>query len=177
MNVPRQSEGGAAIATTFAAAPHHSNGGPAQGVGGSGETLMKKEEEEDTLGQLRDRLGLVPGLARVPGPRTVFVHIKVEDITSGEDTDAVGGGGVGKEATGEEVRGGEEGQQREQPAHTGGSFEACMAAGADAAAPRPRRARLPPRSYADTAVELDTGDGNEEEEKGEPELGGGGGGG
>jgi len=56
------------------------------------ETLIKQEEEE-TLGQLRDRLRLLPGLARVPGPRAPFVHIKVEDTSSGEATDGKGGFG------------------------------------------------------------------------------------
>jgi hypothetical protein len=69
--------------------------------------LVKKEEEEETLGQLRDRLGLTPGLARVatPGRRAVFVHIKVEDSSSGEDTDGEGEGGGGEEATGWEGAG------------------------------------------------------------------------
>ena len=62
---------------------------------------MEKEKEEVTLGgELRGRLGLVPGLARVPGPRTASVHIKVEVSTSGEDTDRHGGGGGEEEATG-----------------------------------------------------------------------------
>jgi len=54
--------------------------------------VKEEEEEEETLGQLRDRLGLGPGAARVqvPGSRAVFVHIKVEDTTSGEDTDGEG---------------------------------------------------------------------------------------
>jgi len=51
------------------------------------------------LGHLRDRLGLTPGLARVPAPglRARFVHVEVEDSTSGEDTDGEGGVGVGEE--------------------------------------------------------------------------------
>ena len=70
--------------------------------------MIIKEEEEETLGQLRDRLG--PGLARgpAPGPRATFVHIKVEDTTSGEDTDAEGDGMDGKKATGGEADGEEE---------------------------------------------------------------------
>jgi hypothetical protein len=70
---------------------------PLVGAGASGVTV-KEEEEEETLGQLRDRLGLGPGAARVPvaGPRATFVHIKVEDTTSGEDTDGEGeAGGTG----------------------------------------------------------------------------------
>jgi hypothetical protein len=56
------------------------------------------------------------------------------------------------------------GQQREQHAQApGASCEALIQAGADAVAP-PRRARPPPRSYADTTVELDTDDDCEEEE-------------
>ena len=71
------------------------------------ETPIKKEDEEETLGQLRDRLRLTPGLARVPAPgrRAAFVHIKVEDSSSGEDTDGEGGK---EEATGGEGNGEEE---------------------------------------------------------------------
>jgi len=54
-----------------------------------------KVEEEVTLGQLRDRQVLAAARAAVPGPRAPFVHIKVEDNTSGKDTDAEGGGGGG----------------------------------------------------------------------------------
>jgi hypothetical protein len=58
----------------------------------------------------------------------------------------------------------EVGQQREQHAQApGASCEALIQAGADAVAP-PRRARPPPRSHADTTVELDTDDDCEEEE-------------
>jgi len=115
------------------------------------------------------------------------VHIKVEDTTSGEDTDGEGNGkGKGKEEEEEEVdeegKGQEEdseeedGQQREQHARaTGASADGRLEAGVDAVAP-PRRARLPPGSYADTVVEHDTDDdyeeeeeeGEEEEEKAEP---------
>jgi len=66
---------------------------PLVGAGASGVTV-KEEEEEETLGQLRDRLGLETAAWRAPvaGPRATFVHIKVEDTTSGEDTDGTGRG-------------------------------------------------------------------------------------
>jgi hypothetical protein len=182
-NAPQRSEGDDAIAATPAPAPEaepHHNNGPSGEAGNSGETLIKKETEaEETLGQLRDRLGLgASGSARVPapGPRAPFVHIKVEDSrTSGDDTDVEGGGGGGEKAMAGEGDGeGEEeeaemddekGQQREQHAHApGASSEGRMEAGADAVLPA-RRARLPPGSYADTAVELDTDDDYEEEEE------------
>jgi len=51
----------------------------------------------------------MPGLARVPRPRAAFVHIKVEDTTSGDDTDGEGGGRDGVEATGAEAEEGEDG--------------------------------------------------------------------
>ena len=105
MNVPRRNEGIATLAAAPAPAPApapHPNNGPS---GAAGETPIKQEEEEETLGQLRDRLG--PGLARVPapGPRAAFVHIKVEDTTSGEDPDGEKGGADGEE--GVEATGGE----------------------------------------------------------------------
>jgi hypothetical protein len=74
-----------------------------------GATLVK-EEAQETLGQQRDRLALA--LAR--GPVRVDSHIKVEDSTSGEDTDGDGEGeeeGTGADGGGveEEGTGGEEG--------------------------------------------------------------------
>ena len=114
-------------------------------------------EEEETLGQLRYRQVLASVRAAVPGPRAVFVHIKVED-TDGEDA----GGGGGEEATGgegdkweeeEEKEEEEEGQQRDQHSH----------AGADEAPP-PRRARPAPGSYAITAVDYDEEEEEDEEE-------------
>ena len=39
---------------------------------------------------------LATARSSVPGPRAPFVHIKVEDSTSGEDTDGEGGGGMGR---------------------------------------------------------------------------------
>jgi len=160
------------------------------GAGGSGETLIKKEEEEETLGQLRDRLGLVPGLARMPGPRAAFVHIKVEDTSSGEDTGGDGDGdgegdrdgGEGEEdeeeedkkeeeESAEEEEGDEEeaGQQREHHAQAPGvSFGGRLDAAVTALAPA-RRARPPPGSYEDTAVELDTDDAYKHEEEEEEE--------
>jgi len=73
-----------------------------------------KEEEEETLGQLRDRQVLASARAAVPGPRAAFVHIKVEDSTSGEDADGEGGGGRGGggEATG--GKGDGEGEVKEE---------------------------------------------------------------
>ena len=165
MNDPRRSEGGGDDLAAAPAPAPRLNIGPSGGAGNSGETLIKKEaEEEETLGQLRDRLGLgASGSARVmtPGPRAPFVHIKVEDSTSGEDTDGVGAGGDGEEASGgegdgeEDEAGEEEGQQREQHAQApGASFGGRMAGGADAMA-TPRRARPPPGCHAVTAVEQD----------------------
>ena len=136
-----------------------------------------KEEEEETPGQLRDRQVLAFARASAPGRRAVFVHIKVED-TDGEGA----GGGDGEEATGGEGDEGAEqeededqaeeeevGQQREQHAQApGASFEGRTEAGADAVA-LPRRARLPPRRYADAAVELDTEEDYEKVEEEEDE--------
>jgi len=192
MNVPRRSEGVTAPAAATAPAPiapapaSHSGNGRSGGAGVSaGETLIKKEEEEEeTLGQLRDRLVLASARAAVPGPRAAFVHIKVEDTTSGEDTDGEGGGGDRGEATsgegdGEEAeeeedreedeREEQEGQLRELEVQAPDArFKGLKEAGADALTP-PRRARLPPGSYADTAVELDTDDDYEQEEEEEVE--------
>ena len=64
-----------------------------------------KEEKEETLGQLRDRVILASARVSAPGRRAPFMHIKVEDSTSGEDTDGEGGG---EEATGREGDGEEE---------------------------------------------------------------------
>jgi len=66
------------------------------------------EERAETLAQLRDRLAM----AATHGPVWVDCHIKVEDSTSGEDTDVEGngegeegpgGGAVGEEGTSGEV--------------------------------------------------------------------------
>ena len=182
-NVPRGSEGGDELAAAPTPAPYLNSGsfggapGGSWGPGGSAEApiIKKEQEEEETLGQLRDRLG--PGLRRVPGPRAIFVHIKVEDSTSGEETDGEGDGD-GEEATGGEGDGerwdeeeedeeeAEDGrQQREQQMQSpGANFEGRIVSGAGAVA-LPRRARLPPGSYADTAVEPDTEDDFEEEEE------------
>jgi hypothetical protein len=70
-----------------APAPHHI-ARPLVGAGASRVTV-KEEEEVETVGQLRDRLWLGPA-APAPGPRVVRVHIKVEEISSGEDTDGTG---------------------------------------------------------------------------------------
>jgi len=90
------------------------------------------------LGQLRDRLELAPGLARVPapGPRAVFLHIKVEDSTSGEETDGEGRKGMEKgkrreewkekEEDNEEEEGGEREHTRRRRAPT--SWVACRRA-------------------------------------------------
>ena len=103
-----------AAAPAHAPAPHH----PAMGgAGASGVTLVKEEtEQEETLAQLRDRLGLS---ARVPAPgmRPTFVHIKVEDSTSGQDTEGEeedkGWEGEGEEE-GEAVREEVEGEYEEE---------------------------------------------------------------
>jgi len=108
-----------------APAPHH--GALAAGRAGgsvltSGATLVKEEEAQETLGQQRDRLALA--LAR--GPVWVDSHIKVEDSTSGEDTDEDGKGegevGPGGEGEGEEAEGpgGEEGGDGEGSGGEGG---------------------------------------------------------
>jgi hypothetical protein len=127
---------------------------------------------------------LASARAAVPGPRAIFVHIKVEG-TDGEQ----GAAGEGQEATGgkrdeagkkeeeeeeeeeENEEKADEGQQREQ--HTqapGDSFERRIEAGAGAVAP-PRRARPPPGTYADTAVDYDEEE--EEDDKDEEEECGG----
>jgi hypothetical protein len=167
MNVPRRSEGGAALTAAPAPAPapypnDRPFGGP--GTSGSGQTLIKKEEEE-TRGQLRDRQALASAWAAVPGQRAVFVHIKIED-TDGEQ----GGGGEVDEATGGErdVAGEvERDEQEEEAAEADGGkqrvkhtktpsfgFEGRTEAGAAAVA-SPQRARPPPGTYADTTVEFD----------------------
>jgi len=133
----------------------------------------EEEEEEETLGKLRDRVIMASARAPVLGPRATFVHIKVDDSTCGEDTDGERGGGGREEATsgegareGEEEDEDEEGQDNEEEEEKGqqhaqspgASSRGRMVAGADAVLP-PRRARLPPGSYADSAtVELDTDD-------------------
>ena len=67
----------------------------------AGVEVKEEREEEETLGQLRDRQVLAAARVPVPGPRATNVHIKVEDTTSGEDTDGEGGEqGDGEEATG-----------------------------------------------------------------------------
>jgi len=132
---------------------------------------------------------LAAARASAPGPRAVFVDIKVED-TDGEQGD----GGEGEEATGgerdkagEEVEKQEEEEEAEEQEdeedeeedekqqheqHTQVpcvSLEGRMAAGADAVAPS-RRARPPRGSYADTVVDYDEGE--EEDEDEEEEWGG-----
>jgi hypothetical protein len=81
----------------------------------AGVEVKEEEEEEETLGQLRDRQVLAAARAAVTGPRAPFVHIKVEDSSSGQDTDKEGGEGGGEEATGWEVDGqGEEEEEEEE---------------------------------------------------------------
>jgi len=75
--------------------------------GVSSDGVEVKVEEEETLGQLRDRQVLAFARAAVPGPRAAFVHIKVEDSSSGEDTD-------GEEVTGGEGDGGGEEEEEEE---------------------------------------------------------------
>ena len=172
----RVTAGSAACAHTLAAAARKMTFGANHDT--STAVVGVKQEEEKTLGQLRDRVGLASARAAVHGPRARFVHIKVEDTTSGDDTGRKGGGGGGEEATGGEGRGGGEGegegeeeeeeeeQQRAQRTQApSASFKGRMATGADAVASRPRRARLPPGSYADTAVELDSVDDYDEDEE------------
>jgi len=115
MNAPRRCKEGTGLAAAPAPAPKPApqpNDGPS-GVAASEVTLIKLEEKE-TLGQLRDRLA--PGLARVPalGPRAPFVHIKVEDTSSGEETDREGGGESGEDVTGGEGDGEEEAEEVEE---------------------------------------------------------------
>ena len=105
-SVPR-----ATLAAAPAPAPHH-DAPAAVGSGGSGLTLVKEEEAEETLGQQRDRLAL----ALAHGPVWVDSHIKVEDSTSGEDTDGdgpregeEGPGGKGGDGEGDVGPGGEGG--------------------------------------------------------------------
>ena len=107
-----------AAAPTPTSAPNHdapAAGGAGCSGGGSGAPLVKEEEAEETLGQLRDRLAL----ALAHGPVRVDSHIKVEDSTSGEDTDR-------NEERGEEVTDGEGGYSwgrrtsRRTPGEAGG---------------------------------------------------------
>jgi len=114
----------AALAAAPGAPAPHLNAPPGGGAtaGGSGVTIKLEVGAEETLAQLRDRTD--PGSARAPapGPRATFVHIKVEDSTSGEDTDG------GLEDTGcrgeeEEVEEGEEGVEDEQEEEEGGEGE------------------------------------------------------
>jgi len=119
MDVPRRSEGGVALASAPAPAltPAIHDGPSSGGAGASGKAVVViKQEEEETLGQLRDRLRLTPGISRAqaPGPRAAFVHIKVEDSSSGEDTDGEEDEGGGEEATTGGVGHGEEVEEREQ---------------------------------------------------------------
>jgi len=184
MNIPRRSERVVEFAASPAPAPAparapapYSNNGASGGAGGSQEALVKKEEQEETLGQLRDRLELASELTRVParGPRALFDHIKVEDTSSGEDTDGEGGEGGGKEEEEEEeeeeegeMEGEEEGQQREHHAQApGDGFEGRVEA--PGAVALPRRLRPPPGSYADTAAEPDTDSDYEKEDEDEDE--------
>jgi hypothetical protein len=99
-----------------------------------GKALIKKEEEEETLGQLRDRLGLMPGLARVtaPGPRAAFVHIKIEDCTSEEDTEVDEEGEEEEEEADEEeeARGGGLGGEYGKGGGGGGAAARAARAGA-----------------------------------------------
>ena len=169
MNVQQRSEGSAALGAApvpaHTPAPDPNPGGPSGGAGASGgATPIKKEEEgeEETLGELRDRLA--PGLARVSGPRATFVHIKVEDSSSGDDTDGeVGGGGGGEATGGEGDREGveedteeeeEEGQQFEHHAQApGGSLDRRMSsAGAGTVAPT----GAPGRPPGATRIQLST---------------------
>jgi len=114
---------------------------------------VKVKEEEQTLGQLRNQLTRVPA----PGPRGARVLIKIEDSTSGEE---VNGGGEGDTLAGSvHQEGTAQGRkQRETQPYSGD--ERGVGAGAGAVAPASRRARLPPGSYADSAVQ-----GDEEEEE------------
>jgi len=105
--VREQQRAAAALAAALAPLPNAPSPAGA-GAGASGVTVKLEVGAEETLGQLRDRLDL-PGSARAPasGRRATFVHIKVEDSTSGEDTDGVGqdtgwGGGEGEEEGGED---------------------------------------------------------------------------
>jgi len=106
-----------AAATTPAPSPRHDSAAAAGGGAGSGVNLVKEEEaEEETSAQQRDRLAL----AWAHGPVRVDSHIKVEDSTSGEDTNGDGNrdgngeegpaaGGEGGEGEGEEGPGGQGG--------------------------------------------------------------------
>ena len=110
----------AALATAPASAPHHD--APAAGVAGtSGVTQVKEElEAEETLAQQRDRLAL----ALAHGPVRVDCHIKVEDSTSGNDTDWDGEGGK------EEGTGGEGGDREEEEGQGGEEGLEVLLAGA-----------------------------------------------
>jgi len=107
----------AAHSAAPAPAPHHEVPA-AWGAGVSGVTLVKEEEEAETLGQQRDRLAL----ALTHGPVRVDSHIKVEDSTSGEDTD---GDRVGEE----EATGGMGGDGEEEEGPGGGEGGLVLLAG------------------------------------------------
>jgi hypothetical protein len=161
----------------------------------AGERVKVEEEEEETLGQLRDRQVLAAARAAVPGPRAPFVHIKVEDSTSGDDTDGEGSGGDGQEATtggkgdgeGEKVK--EEGAAEEEAEEEGAeprdlrAHESSATLKGDSEGVRSQRLALRahsepgspqvPGTYADNAVRDDAvlDDDDREEEAGiVPEL-------
>ena len=137
------------------------------------------KEEEETLAQLRDRLALASARAAAPGPRAVFVHIKVEDTDvegagEGNVEEATGGEGHG-EGKGEEEEEEVEEEEEEEKEEEGqqhlqhgqapdASFEKCVEVGADEVAP-PRRARPPPGSLSDTAVDYDEEDEEDDEDE------------
>jgi len=134
---------------------------PTVGAGASGVTIVVKEEteeEEETLGQLRDRLGLSARLS-APGARAAFVHIKVEDSTSGEDTDGVQkdtgweaeGEGDGEEVEEDEEPDDEEGEEEGEEDEveyrdlSGGGGKRNRAEDTAAPAPHPSLPPLPPQ--------------------------------
>jgi len=99
----------AALVAAAAPTPHHNAPPGGAGAEDSEVTSGVKIEEgaEETLAQQRDRLAL----ALAHGPVRVDSHIKIEDCTSGEDTDG-DGEGEGEEGPGAERgatgRGGED---------------------------------------------------------------------
>jgi hypothetical protein len=144
------------------------------------------KEEEETLGQLRDRQVLASAPASVPGPRAAFVHIEVQDGTSGKDTDGAGAGEGGQVATGGESsvevkkvkeKGAEEAGEVEEEQAAEGEAEpsnqrahahgTSLTGGSDTV--RPRRLPRAPVRYADSAVQ-DNNDDDEEKETLFPEL-------
>jgi len=120
---------------------------------------VKVEKEEQTPEQLRDQLGLTRVPA--PGPRAARVLINIEDSTSGKD---VNGGGKRDTLAGS-VHHEDTAQGRKQRATQPYSGDERGVGVPGAGAPSSRRARLPPGTYADTAIGGESDDDYEEDDE------------